>query len=164
MAFKIKRFISPLTLPDPGKKKKPKNTTDRGAIRKLARKASKDSAEGRSTLIETGNSSRSQEGGGRPTTYDSKGGNEKVKKREIKKALKNVNVGRGDKVVVDEGKVKTIKKKPLTKDQRIAGYKKKKADELARRAKIKATRSAEVSAKRKALKAKQENARAKKKK
>lgn len=151
MAFKIKRFISPLTLPDPGKKKKPKNTTDRGVIRKLARKASKDSGEGKSTLIETGNSSRSQKGGGRPTTYDSKGGNKKVKKREIKKALKNVNAGRGDKVVVDDGKVKTIKKKPLTRDQKIAGYKKKKADGQARLAAAKAQRKVNEAAKRKAF-------------
>ena len=171
MAFKIKRFIPELSSPlkevagpGKGKYKRRKNTTDRKVVRQIARQASKDSEEGKSTLIETGNSSRSQTGGGRPTTYDSNSGNKKVKKREIKKALKNVNAGRGDKVVVNGGKATIIKAKTLTKDEKRAGYKKKKADELARRAKIKATRSAEVSAKRKALKAKQENARAKKKK
>lgn len=170
MAFKIKRFIpeaSPLKKvaePGKGKYKRRKNTTDRKVVRQIAKQASEDSKEGKSTLIETSNSGRSQKGGGKATTYDSKGGNKKVKKREIKKALKNVNASRGDKVVVDEGKVRTIKKKPLTRDQKIAALKKKKADELARRAKIKATRSAEVTAKRKVLKAKQDAARAKKKK
>ena len=170
MAFKIKRFIpeaSPLKEvagPGKGKYKRRKNTTDRKVVRQIAKQASEDSKEGKSTLIETGNSGRSQKGGGKATTYDSKGGNKKVKKREIKKALKNVNAGRGDKVVVDGGKVNIIKAKTLTKDEKRAAYNKKKADELARRAKIKATRSAEVYAKRKALKAKQDAARAKKKK
>lgn len=88
----------------------------------------------------------------------------KVKKREIKKALKNANVGKGDKVVVDEGEVKTIKKKPLTRDQKIAALKKKKADKLSKVNAEKAKRSAEIAAKRKALKARQDAARAKKKK
>ena len=196
MAFKIKRFIpaSPLqevTGPGKGKKKKPKNTTDRKVVRKIARQASKDSKEGKSTLIETGNSSWKKKGGGKTTTYDSKDGNKKVKKREIKKALKNVNAGRGDKVVVDKGEVRTIKKKPLTRDQRIAALKKKKADGAAKLAAAKAQRkvneaakrkaflknkadklsklnaakakrSAEIAAKRKALKAKQDAVRAKK--
>lgn len=165
MAFKIKRFISPLTLPDPGKGKK--NTTSRKVIRQLAKKASKDSEEGKSTLIETNNSSRSQKGSGKSTTYNSKNGNQKVKKREIKKALKSANAGKGDKVVVDKGEVRTIKKKPLTRDQKIAALKKKKSDELARRAKLKEKKSAKVAAGRKALKEKQaatRAARAKKKK
>ena len=171
MAFKIKRFIPELSSPlkevagpGKGKYKRRKNTTDRKVVRQIARQASKDSEEGKSTLIETGNSGRSQKGGGKATTYDSKGGNEKVKKREIKKALKNVNAGRGDKVVVDGGKVNVIKAKTLTKDEKRAAYNKKKAEGQARLAAAKAKRLAEVAAKRKALKAKQENARAKKKK
>ena len=167
MAFKIKRFIpaSPLQEvagPGKGKYKRRKNTTDRKVVRKLARQASKDSKEGKSTLIETSNSSRSQQGSGKSTAYNSKDGNKKVKKREIKKALKNANVGKGDKVVVDKGEVKTIKKKPLTRDQRIAAVKKKKADGQAKLATAKAKRLAEIAAKRKALKAKQDAVRAKK--
>ena len=165
MAFKIQNFLSPLTLPDPGKGKK--NTTDRRVVRKLAGQAAKDSKEGKSTLIETNNSSRSQKGSGKSTTYNSKDGNKKVKKREIKKALKSANAGRGDKVVVDKGEVRTIKKKPLTRDQRIAALKKKKADGVAKLNAAKAKRSAEMAVKRKALKEKQaatRAARAKKKK
>jgi hypothetical protein len=158
MAFKIQNFLSPLTLPDPGKGKK--NTTDRRVVRKLAGQAAKDSKEGKSTLIETNNSSRSQKGSGKSTTYNSKDGNKKVKKREIKKALKSANVGRGDKVVVDKGEVRIIKKKPLTRDQKIAALKKKKSDELARRAKLKEKKSAKVAAGREALKQKQNTARA----
>ena len=65
---------------------------------------------------------------------------------------------------MDKGEVRTIKKKPLTKDQRIEAHKKKKADELARRARIKQQKLAKIAAGRKALKAKQDAARAKKKK
>ena len=146
----------------PGKGKKKANTTSRKSIRKVARKAAKASREGKSTLVDIGNSSWKKKGATRPTTYESKDGNTKVKKREIKKALKSANAGRGDKVVVDKGEVKTIKKKPLTRDQKIAALKKKKADFRSRANAAKAKRSAEIAAKRKALKAKQDAVRAKK--
>ena len=59
MAFKIKRFIpaSPLQeVAGPGKGKKKANTTSRKSIRKVARKAAKASKEGKSTLVDIGNS------------------------------------------------------------------------------------------------------------
>ena len=48
-----------------------------------------------------------------------------------------------------QGEVKTIKKKPLTRDQKIAALKKKKADKLSKVNAAKAKRSAEIAAKRK---------------
>ena len=159
MAFKIKRFIpsSPLQeVAGPGKGKK--NTTDRKVVRKLARQAAKDSKEGKSTLIETNNSSRSQKGSGKSTTYNSKDGNKKVNKREIKKALKGVIAPRrnysGDKVNVSDGEIKVIKGTKITKDQRIAALKKKKADGVAKKNAGKAKRLKMEAAKREAYKKK----------